>query len=114
MPTEHDPQPSVQPIVSQFADDPDMQEIITMFVQEMPERVEQLQQSWRASEFDLVKRMAHQLKGAGGGYGYPELGNVAGQLENSLNQLAGSTQATNLDTIRKQLDALIEMCNRVA
>ncbi len=114
MPTGPEKEPQAAPIVSMFADDPDMQEIIGMFVQEMPERVEQLEQSWRASEFDLVKRVAHQLKGAGGGYGYPELGEVAGKLESSLNRLASSTQATSLDQIRAQLNELIDMCNRVS
>lgn len=102
------------PLVSEYATDPDMQEILTLFIQEMPERVEALQKSWRASEFDQVKRLAHQLKGAGGGYGYPTLGEAAGKLEKSLNEAATKSHADSLESLRAQLDELVNLCNRVA
>ena len=114
MPTDPDNARKTPPIVSEYATDPDMQEIIALFVQEMPDRVEQLQSSWTQNQLDQVKRMAHQLKGAGGGYGYPTLGAAAGELESSLNSLAASSQTASLDEIRAQLDSLIDLCNRVA
>ncbi|MGE3109065.1 MAG: Hpt domain-containing protein [Phycisphaerales bacterium] len=114
MPTNPNNLGNPDPIASEFAGDPDMQEIITMFLQEMPDRVEQLQRLWRDSEFDQVKRIAHQLKGAGGGYGYPSLGAAAGALESSLNSLLNNTQGANLQSIRAQLDSLIDLCNRVS
>jgi len=104
-------QPNIR---SEFASDPDMQEIIGLFVQEMPERIAQLQSSWTSGEFDAVKRLAHQLKGAGGGYGFPTLGQAAGKLESSVNTLVNNSHGTELNGIKAQLDALVELCNRVA
>lgn len=112
-----DPDHSSKPrpeIRSEFADDPDMQEIIEKFVQEMPQRINQLEQSWTTGQFQTVKRVAHQLKGASGGYGFATLGNAAGVLEQGANALAANIEATQLAQVKTQLDALIELCKRVS
>jgi len=106
------PRPSLR---SEFAGDPDMQEILVLFVQEMPERVTQMQEAWDQGHFDAVKRLAHQLKGAGGGYGFPSLGVEAAKLESGLTTLLSrADNSTELEHIRLQLDALVDLCNRVS
>lgn len=104
------------PLVSEFAADPDMHELIGMFVDEMPERIRTLEQLAAAGDFESLKRLAHQLKGASGGYGFPTVGNAAGQLEQSLKALlaAGSNQGTSdrLAAIRSEVESLVELCQR--
>ena len=73
--------PTPQKIVSQFASDPDMVELVQMFVDEMPHRVRAIQDQWRAHSFTDLRRTAHQIKGASGGYGFPTVGQVAAKLE---------------------------------
>ena len=76
-----------RPLRSEFADDPDMQEIIELFVGEMPRRLGELTTCWERRELDRLTHLVHQLKGSSGGYGFPTLGHAAGQLEETLRRL---------------------------
>lgn len=106
--------PTTGPLRSQFADDPDMKEIVDIFVQEMPARVEQLQRVWRAQQIEELTRLAHQLKGASGGYGFPAVGQVAAQFETTLKSMShGGAHADATATLRRQFDELVGICKRV-
>lgn len=70
-----------EPLYSEFAGDPDMRELLEMFVSELPGRVAAIEQAVRASDKEAVKRLSHQLKGAGGGYGFMPITDVAAQVE---------------------------------
>ncbi len=74
---------SVDGIQSQFADDPDMAEIIEEFVARLPDTIAAMAESLERSCHDDLRRLAHQLKGAGGGYGYPLLTERARKLEDA-------------------------------
>jgi HPt (histidine-containing phosphotransfer) domain-containing protein len=110
------PQPapsSSGPIRSEFSNDPDMREIVEMYVQEMPARVSKLQELWAAQQMDELKRLAHQLKGASGGYGFTPVGSAAGKVEHSLMALSEGSANASLDQLRKQFEDLLSMCRRV-
>lgn len=97
-------------IISDFAHDPDMIELVEEFVQALPERVGALQSAFANGQTDEVKRIAHQLKGASGGYGFGPVGEVAGELEAAVQGLGGN----ELERVRQQLDELVSICSRVA
>ena len=78
----------MEPIRSCFEDDPDMMEIVREFAAEAPERADQLQAMQQAQELLPLKTLAHQLKGAGGGYGFDSISEVAGRLEEALKSSA--------------------------
>lgn len=99
---------------SEFATDPDLAPIVRMFVKEMPDRVRQLDEGWRAQRLDEVRRLSHQLKGAGGGYGFPELSRVAGEVEQSLIALSEGSARASLEETRRRFEELINLCRRVA
>ncbi len=119
--------PSAQPkglILSEFRGDPDMVEMVELFVNELPERIKAMQEAATENNFDALKRHAHQLKGAGGGYGFPMLSTVAGALEDAITRsgiettsASRSPQATPdeqvLTKIRQDLDELLLLCGRV-
>ena len=97
------------PLRSELADDPDMMELVELYVADMPERVAALEAHWSASEKENVRRLAHQLKGASSGYGFPSIGEVAKQLETALKD-----DETELAQVATEFDALITECNRVS
>ncbi len=68
-------------IRSAFANDPDFAELIEFFVGALPERHQALRQAFEREAYDELRVMAHQLKGAGGGYGFDDLSYLASQLE---------------------------------
>lgn len=108
-PSEHTP-----PLFSEFANDPDMQELVEMFVSELPERVDGIVSAFDGHKIDDLKRMAHQLKGAGGGYGFPTIGEAAGNLESSLGRLDDRGEASNVEQITSQVNELVKLCNRAS
>ena len=104
------PQPDspANAIRSEFADDPDMTELIDMFVDEMPDRINAIADCLRDQRLTELQTIAHQLKGSGAGYGFEPVSLVAAQLESSLKTHA------DLESIRDEVDALIDICRRLA
>ncbi len=95
------------PIRSEYADDAGMRELVESFVSEMPERLRALEAAFESGERDSLRRLAHQMKGACGGYGFDTLSESASRLERALD---GSDE---LSSLRRQLDELVSMCSRV-
>jgi len=71
---------SAEPIVSEM-DDPDMRELVESFVASMKQHATTLESALRADDRETVRRTAHQLKGAAGGYGFPTITSAAMRLE---------------------------------
>lgn len=109
-----EPSGSNSPIRSDLAGDPEMKELIELFLQELPARIDSLKKAHDSSDFDTLKRMAHQLRGASAGYGFPTLGTAAGKVEDRLRALAARSQtdAQSLATIGNEINQLVSMCRR--
>ena len=92
---------------SSLAADPDLAELVELFIGELPDRLVQLNRVLEMGNLTDLARFAHQLKGAGGSYGFPQLTPVAAQLE----RLA--KQAANEDSLRIALDQLIAVTSQL-
>lgn len=103
-------QPRQAPIVSEFADEPEMLELIGFFVAEMPGWVERIESAWSRQRLGDLRRLAHQLKGAAGGYGFSLIGDTAAELEDRLEADADEAE---LEEIRELVDSLVDLCRRV-
>jgi HPt (histidine-containing phosphotransfer) domain-containing protein len=76
----------MKPVHSSFAADPDMVEIVREFALELPGRADRLEGLLAAGALDELRVMAHQLKGAGGGYGFDEITQLAAALEHAIHE----------------------------
>jgi HPt (histidine-containing phosphotransfer) domain-containing protein len=106
------PSPPGQPLRSQLANDPDMQELIGLFIEELPERLRALESALAAQRADDVKRVAHQLRGACGGYGFPVLSVAAGKVEDAVRAM--SNPENDLAQVKAGVEELVDLCRRVA
>jgi signal transduction histidine kinase/HPt (histidine-containing phosphotransfer) domain-containing protein len=97
---------SKAPLVSDLAGDPDMAELVEMFVDELPARVSAIQSSLASQDFDALQRLAHQLKGSAGGYGFPTITDAAKTLEQNLKA------ARDLSAMAEQVRELADLCSR--
>jgi signal transduction histidine kinase/DNA-binding response OmpR family regulator len=86
-------------------DDPELLEIIDAFVKGLPERAEALRQALSRGDLEKVTRLAHELKGAGGGYGFPSITDAAATLERAA-RAGRTTEAA------PALEALASLCKR--
>jgi signal transduction histidine kinase/DNA-binding response OmpR family regulator len=85
-------------LVSELADEPDMNELVDHFVAGLGARAERLESAHGAGDTETLRFVAHQLRGAGGSYGFPGITSAAERLE--LAVAAGE----NVD------EALVELC----
>ncbi len=95
-----------RPILSQFAGDPDFEELIAYFVGELPQRIEALHHAVASGDHDTLQRLAHQLKGAAGGYGFDIISEHAAALEEAVRR------SRDVEEFRPALDGLVDVCAR--
>jgi histidine phosphotransfer protein HptB len=104
------PSPTISPtgpIFSALATDSDLSELVEMYVGEMPDRIAAIQTLLAQAEWEELRRMAHQMKGAAGSYGFEAITPVAGAVEDSIRGGAPEEQ------IRQATRELLAMCSRV-
>jgi HPt (histidine-containing phosphotransfer) domain-containing protein len=66
---------------STLASDPGYRELLDHFVRSIPGRLEAIEQAYAQQDPAGLARLAHQLRGAASGYGYPLLSDAARALE---------------------------------
>ena len=80
-----------------------MKNAVAGFVSRLPEKVDALLSLHAAGDLDELRRLTHQLKGAGTGFGFPTITETAARAE------AVIKAATDLDAIRTHVDELIAL-----
>lgn len=93
-------------LVSELADEEDMIDIVEMFVDELPDRVSEIERLVSEENLEELARRAHQLKGSAGGYGFPAITVAAKVLE------SGAKAAEGIESLRRQVDDLADLCRR--
>ena len=98
---------SAGPLYSTLDADPDLREIVEMFVEEMPDRTASLLDRANAADWEGLRRVAHQLKGAAGSYGFEPITCSAADLENAVRESRPE------EKIRRMVTDLVNLCDRV-
>jgi HPt (histidine-containing phosphotransfer) domain-containing protein len=100
------------PLASEFANDPDMAELVELFVSEVPHRIDMIAEAFRAEQWDMLQRISHQLKGASAGYGFPDVGVAAGKVEHIIKSGPIADEVA-LAELSSGVQELITLCRRV-
>jgi len=95
------------PIASEFADDADMMELVGFFLAELADRIGQIDDAWQTDNRTELRQLAHQLKGAGGGYGYPVITESAAKLEKEL-----LNEEADITALTEKVEDLLSLCRR--
>ena len=59
----------------------EMKQLTANFVEELPSRMARINAALADQQWAELRTLMHQLKGASGGYGFPDLGKMAGRIE---------------------------------
>ncbi len=105
--------PAVQgAITSEYADDSDLAEVIDEFIAGLGDQVVAMRQALANGHFEEFRRLSHQLKGAGGSYGFPCLTDVAKKLE----ELAKAADTEGSTLAMTELEGLCQaiMCGQTS
>lgn len=106
------PDGATRPLVSEFASDPDMAELVTLFLSELPQRLGSIADCWRDKNYRELQRLTHQLKGASAGYGFPTIGVAARKVEERLRGTDPVGAPDQLTAINNDLNELVDLCRR--
>ncbi|MDR1959274.1 MAG: Hpt domain-containing protein [Planctomycetaceae bacterium] len=99
---------TLAPLYSILSQSPDLREIVQMFVDEMPKRINTILQEFQAKDWDNLLLTTHQLKGSAGSYGFTEISPAAGTVENLLRKQSSETE------IYQAIEELIALCRRAS
>lgn len=91
---------------SPLAAESDLAELVEIFVSDLSDRVANIRRYAQFEDWSEVRRLAHQLKGAGGSYGFPHLSAAAEKLENA------ARRPSPADSMDEALAALATACER--
>ncbi|MBU0638142.1 MAG: Hpt domain-containing protein [Planctomycetes bacterium] len=73
------------PQISQLLlEDADLHDIVEEFVEGLQSRAAEIRAAYEQLDWELLRTLAHRLKGAGGSYGYPELSSLAALMEENF------------------------------
>ncbi len=97
-----------EPIYSAYRDEEDFQELLEDFLSAARTRQAVLRESFDNGAIDTIRTQAHQIKGAGGGYGFEGLSELAAQLEEVC-----KNQAALPEDIAPLLDGVIDYLSRI-
>ena len=97
---------SSEPLVSEFADDPDIADILSEFVRLLGDRASALTGALARNDLEALKRVVHQLKGAAGGYGFPSITEQAKCVEDAMANAGDGTE------LKSAVDSLTSLCHR--
>jgi HPt (histidine-containing phosphotransfer) domain-containing protein len=99
--------PDGQFIGSQLVrENPSLTGIVLEFVEGLKPRLVRMEDALRAFDFETLRIAAHQLKGSGGGFGYPLLSQKAARLEHGA-------KTRMLNDCLEALEELRDLCKRV-
>ena len=85
------------PLYSDLSTDPDMLELVEMFVDELPDRVAAIEQPVKQANLADLAKLSHQLKGAGGGYGFSTITEAAAVVEKQ------AKSQTDIESVQESL-----------
>lgn len=95
-----------EPLYSSLSSDPDLRKIVDLFVEEIPGRVAAMLEQLESSDWEGLRRSAHQLKGSAGSYGYMPISDCAALLEEAVHHREREEQ------IREAVNVLTAICKR--
>lgn len=94
------------PIVSELSNDPDFADIVEIFIDNLQKMQMNIQNALKDKDWVELDSLFHQLKGSGGGVGFPLISEVAGEIEKHIKEQA-------YDQVRSGIERLNLVCDRV-
>ena len=98
---------SAPPIYSTLGTDAALADLVAVYVEEMPERIQEFRVRFDRADWPELGRLAHQLKGAAGSYGFDDVTSPAARLELAVRD------GLPVERIQAALDELVSICGRL-
>jgi HPt (histidine-containing phosphotransfer) domain-containing protein len=84
--------------------------LVNQFVAGLAQRMAAMHAALETSDIVKLKSLAHQLRGAAGGYGFPAIGQAAHNLETGC--AAGAPKPEEAGQLRHLVESLANLCSQ--
>jgi len=84
----------------------DLEQLVTRFLGRKQAELTQLRQALASADYETVRRLGHDLKGAGEGFGFPELSILGAKLELAAKAHDSEQIASHTATMERYLARL--------
>ncbi|MBH24928.1 MAG: hypothetical protein CMH57_10835 [Myxococcales bacterium] len=98
---------TLEPLESQYASDPDMDELIDMFVARLPIQIHSMRESLKGDVHPDFVQSVHQLKGTGALVGFDPISQSAAIIQREYREVGRSPAE-----LRDEIERLILLCRR--
>ena len=96
-----------EPLISELIeDDPDLEGMVAHFVDNLPGMIADLELLHARADWLTLKHRVHDLKGLGGGYGYPQISEEARRLEADIRNAKHEQIPDRLESLYRLLDRI--------
>jgi signal transduction histidine kinase/CheY-like chemotaxis protein/HPt (histidine-containing phosphotransfer) domain-containing protein len=105
------PEPA-KPVVSnayvseEFMEDPEFKELVNKFLEDLPDKVNDINEAYQSQDWTNMKSLVHKLKGTGASFGYPVITELATQIHKDL-------QESNFSALKRTVDELNKTCESI-
>lgn len=96
------------PLLSEYADDDDMTELIELFVRDLKSDIRRINVAMSDGDLESLGVLAHQLKGSAGSYGFPQLTVQADRLESCVRT------GVDPDRLEQEVRDFVGLCKRIS
>ncbi len=85
--------------------DSDLKEIIPIFMENRESDIADLKKNIEANNYDEIEKIGHQLKGAGGSYGFDYITEIGKEIEN----IADNNNPTEIKQLINELETYLDV-----
>ena len=83
-----------------------LDELLNMFIADYPKKIEEIEKAIKNKNFEMLREIAHSLKGASGNLGLTEIYELCLKLENMGKEKDLSNAEDVLDRLKEELSKL--------
>ncbi len=99
------------PIVSiLLQEEPELGELVSLFIEALPALVDDFASAIGQQDWPAVRQLAHDMKGIGGGYGYPLLSELAGRMGQGVHNGHFDRLDSDLEELKRLVQRIILGC----
>lgn len=96
--------PGGSPAYPVSAPDESTHRLLTRYLERRREQLTQLESALAGADYELIRRIGHNLHGSGAAYGLPRISLIGGELEAGAERRDAAAIADNLSQLREFLE----------
>ena len=90
--------------------DPDIEEIVPIFLQDSRDDVESIMKALQQGDFETIRILGHSMKGAGGGYGFDDITDIGQYLEQAAKEKNSGMVTKQVEYLAAYLERVVVVC----